>query len=84
MGSQGFFSEQEISVSSKRTARKRQNFIVRFYRETIGELRKVSWPTRTEAINLTRIVIVVILVLSTILGLLDIMFSRFFALILGS
>jgi preprotein translocase subunit SecE len=71
-------------VSSKRTARKRQNFIVRFYRETIGELRKVSWPTRTEAINLTRIVIVVILVLSTILGLLDIMFSRFFALILGS
>jgi preprotein translocase subunit SecE len=71
-------------VASKRVARRQQNFIQRFFRETIGELRKVSWPTRTEAINLTKIVLAVIVVLSAVLGLLDVLFSRFFALILGS
>jgi preprotein translocase subunit SecE len=71
-------------VASKRVARRQQNFIQRFFRETIGELRKVSWPTRTEAINLTKIVLIVIVALSAVLGILDVLFSRFFALILGS
>jgi len=35
---------------------KKENVIVHFYRETVGELRKVSWPTRAEATNLTMIV----------------------------
>ncbi len=71
-------------MASKRVARRQQNFIQRFFRETIGELRKVSWPTRTEAINLTKIVLAVIVALSAVLGILDVLFSRFFALILGS
>ena len=71
-------------MASKRVARRQQNPIQRFFRETAGELRKVSWPTRTEAINLTRIVLIVITVLSMILGLLDVVFSRIFAFILGS
>lgn len=70
-------------MASKRVARRQQNPIQRFARETIGELRKVSWPTRTEALNLTKIVLAVIVVLSIFLGFLDILFTRFFALILG-
>jgi len=50
---------------------KQQNAIVRFYRETLGELRKVSWPTRTEAINLTVIVVIVLIVMAAILGFVD-------------
>lgn len=72
-------------VAGKRSAQKRRvNPVQRFMRETTGELRKVSWPTREEAINLTKIVLVVILVSSSVLGLLDLVFAQVFALILGS
>jgi len=54
-----------------------------FLRETIGELRKVNWPTRKEAIRLTQIVVVVILVMAAILGGLAFLYARFFALIIG-
>ena len=48
-----------------------QNAIVRFYRETIGELRKVSWPTREEALNLTMIVLIVLVAMALLLGAVD-------------
>jgi preprotein translocase subunit SecE len=47
------------------------NAIARFYRETVGELRKVAWPTREEAWNMTLIVLVVLVAMSAFLGLLD-------------
>ena len=49
---------------------------IRYYRETVGELRKVTWPTWMEARNLTIIVLVVILVMATILGLFDFLFAE--------
>ncbi len=48
-----------------------QNAVARFYRETVGELRKVSWPTRAEATNLTVIVIIVLICMAILLGLVD-------------
>jgi preprotein translocase subunit SecE len=59
------------------------NNIRRFVSETIGELRKVSWPTRQEAIRLTQIVIVVIFIMAAVLGGLDWVYSKFFGLLLG-
>ena len=53
----------------------RTNRIQQFTRETIGELRKVTWPTTTEALNLTRIVIIVLFAMAVILGTLDYVFS---------
>jgi preprotein translocase subunit SecE len=50
---------------------KRERSIQRFFRETIGELRRVSWPTRAEALRLTWIVIVVLVVTALFLGLVD-------------
>jgi len=47
---------------------KRQNAIRRFARETVGELRKVSWPTRQEAWQLTQIVLAVLLFMAVFLG----------------
>jgi len=47
---------------------KKQNAIQRFTRETVGELRKVSWPTRQEAWQLTIIVLVVLAFMSVFLG----------------
>ena len=47
------------------------NPIARFYRETIGELKKVSWPTREEALNLTILVIIVLIAMAILLGSVD-------------
>ncbi len=57
--------------------------VQRFFQETIGELRKVSWPTRQEAIRLTEIVIVVIFLMAAVLGGLDWVYSKIFGFILG-
>lgn len=58
------------------------NAIRKWFAETMGELRKVQWPTREEALFLTRIVIVVVAVMSLTLGLLDYIYSQVIALIL--
>jgi len=50
---------------------KKSNPIQSYFRETAGELRKVSWPTRREALQLTGLVIIVMLVVGAILGLTD-------------
>ena len=50
--------------------------IKRWFKETAGELRKVSWPTREEALALTRIVLIVTIIMSAILGVLDFIFAR--------
>ena len=68
---------------NKSSERRQPNRIQRYIKETIGELKKVNWPTRQEAINLTIIVLIVTFAMSAMLGLLDLLFSRVFALILG-
>jgi preprotein translocase subunit SecE len=54
---------------------KRPNAIRRMWTETIGELRRVSWPTVAAARRLTMIVIVVMFLTSFALGLLDKIFA---------
>lgn len=61
------------------------NGVKQFFRETIGELRKVSWPTRKEALNLTWIVLLVIGAMTIYLGvILDSLYTVFFRLLLGA
>jgi len=54
-----------------------------YWRETVGELRKVNWPTRQEATNLTIVVLTVILFMTVLLGLLDVIYAQLFRLILA-
>ena len=58
------------------------NSVRKYFAETIGELRKVKWPTREEALFLTRIVIIVVTVMSLTLGLLDYIYSQAIVLLL--
>ncbi len=51
--------------------------IQRFWRETIGELRKVTWPTPQEAWKMTILVMIVMALMAAILGVLDFIFSQF-------
>ena len=73
-----------MAKADKKSTRKQQNFVTRYLRETTGELRKVTWPTRQEATSLTIVVLIVIALMSAFLGVLDFIYSRFFILILGS
>jgi len=50
---------------------KKSNTIQSFFRETTGELRKVSWPTWPEARQLTLLVLAVMVVMGLILGITD-------------
>ena len=55
---------------------KRSGSRFKFIGETIGELRKVVWLTRREALYLTFLVLVVAIVAGLILGVLDYGFTR--------
>ena len=57
--------------------------ISRFWRETVGELRKVTWPTPKEAWALTKIVLIVTVIMAGILGILDFAFSQLIGLLVG-
>jgi preprotein translocase subunit SecE len=58
--------------------------IQQFIKETIGELRKVTWPTRSEAWNLTVVVLIVLFAMTVFLGTLDLVYSQLFKIILGA
>lgn len=48
--------------------KKKENAIQRYFRETTGELRKVSWPTWPEARRLTVLVLMVMVVVGLFLA----------------
>lgn len=56
----------------------RDNAIARYLRETWIELKKVRWPSRKEATNLTAVVLVVTVAMAIVLGLMDAIFYREF------
>ena len=56
----------------------KDNAITRYFRETWAELKKVRWPTRQEAQNLTLVVLAVTVAMAAILGLLDAFYSWLF------
>ncbi len=70
-------------AAARKPARKQPNAIQRFIRETRGELKKVSWPTREEAWRLTVVVTTVTVFMAAFLGFFDWLFTKLFALILG-
>jgi preprotein translocase subunit SecE len=70
-------------AKTKAASKRRSNPVTRYLRETSAELRKVTWPTRQEAIRLTVIVLIVVSAMSALLGVLDFVFSRIIAFILS-
>ena len=62
---------------------KKENRLQRWWRETLGELRKVSWPTRQDAWRLTKIVLLVMVAMAVVLGVLDWVFSTLISLLLA-
>jgi preprotein translocase subunit SecE len=70
-------------VADKLDRTKKEGRIKRWWKETIGELRKVNWPTPKQAWRLTKIVIVVIIIMGALLGGLDFAFTKLIGWIVG-
>ncbi len=47
-----------------------------FFRQVMAELRKVIWPTRSELINYTTVVIIFVVVMALILAAYDFVFAK--------
>jgi preprotein translocase subunit SecE len=57
--------------------------IVSYFKDTRGELRKVSWPTRRQATNLTLIVLAASVAMAVFLGAVDLLFSTLVRLVIS-
>ncbi len=62
----------------------RRAFSVRAIGEVIGELRRVTWPTREETLRLSIMVIAVAIAMGIFLGLVDLIFARLTGIVLGN
>jgi len=70
-------------VARKKTKGKKENRIVAYLKETQAEIRKVHWPTRKEARNLTSVVLAVTVGMSIFLNGVDNLFSWLVSLVVG-
>ena len=61
-----------------RSGRRKENAILRYFRQTYAELKKVRWPTRRELTNLSLIVLSVTVAMSAFLGVVDWLSSLLF------
>ncbi|MFZ5376591.1 MAG: preprotein translocase subunit SecE [Patescibacteria group bacterium] len=57
--------------------------IKKYFQEVVQELKKVSWPSRQQTINMTMVVIVVSLIIAAYLAGLDIVFQKMMGAVLG-
>jgi preprotein translocase subunit SecE len=71
-----------VKKTPDKKAGKASNPVSRYLRETRGELRKVTWPTREESWRLTLIVIGVSVAMAIFLWLFDSIFSNAIQLLL--
>lgn len=58
--------------------------IIEYFKGVITELKKVSWPTRKEAVRFTIVVVSLSLVFAVFIGALDTLFTYLIQKILGS
>ncbi len=71
-------------AEKEKKARKSENAIQKYIRETTGELRKVSWPTWPDAWRLTQLVLLVMVVMGAFLSLMDALGRELINLVLGA
>jgi preprotein translocase subunit SecE len=67
---------KKVEKAATTATKKKPNRLAKFWRSTIGELRKVSWPTTQEAWRLTKVVLLVLFLMAVLLGVMDFAFSR--------
>jgi preprotein translocase subunit SecE len=64
-------TKKPVAKAEKKETVRKPNWIQARYREIVVELRRVTWPTRRETLNMTGIVLLVLFVMAIFLGLVD-------------
>lgn len=59
------------------------NPVSKYLREALDELKKVSWPTQSQVINQTIVVILITIFIAAFFALLDFVFSNLIRLLIG-
>ncbi len=54
-----------------------------FFREVKNELKKVVFPSKDEVIGSTKVVLVLVLIIATFLGIIDMLLSKLVRLVVG-
>ena len=72
-----------MSNKIEKAKTKKESGISRWWHETTGELRKVTWPTKKEAWQTTKIVLLVMVLIGSLLAVLDSGFTQLISWILS-
>ncbi|MEL7608658.1 MAG: preprotein translocase subunit SecE [Bacillota bacterium] len=75
VGKAGKHNKKQDKKTEKKQGKKRLN-LAHYFKEVLGELKKLSWPTKKELLNYTLTVVAFVLLMSAIIGILDLIFSR--------
>lgn len=59
----------------------KKNRIMKFFRETKSEMKKVSWPSRDQLIRNTGVILAFVVIMTIVLSLVDFGFERLLSLI---
>ena len=70
-------------MAKKKSRVQKDNPVVAYLKQTQAEVRKVHWPSRKEATNLTGVVLAVTVVMSIFLSGMDYLFAQLVRLILS-
>ena len=67
-----------VCVPAGRGGRKGETMkkIIRFFKESYAELKKVTWPSREEVVSSTKVVLVSVILIALALGLVDFLIFR--------
>jgi preprotein translocase subunit SecE len=60
----------------KAPERKEMKKIIRFFKESFAELKKVTWPSREEVASSTKVVLVSVILIAIALGIVDFIIFR--------
>ena len=73
-------------MANENTAKKPSLFsrVKRFFKDIIGELKKIQWPSKKQVINNATVVIVVVIISSIGISLVDYFFGLIIRLFFGS
>ena len=77
MSSKRVAKQKKKKKTAKRQLAKKPRGLQLFYKETIGELRRVSWPTKKEAVGLTKVVVFVMFIMAIFFWATDTVFTYF-------
>ena len=68
-------------AENKNTAKKEK--AMKFFRETKSEIKKVSWPSKTQLLHNTAVILAFVVIMTVFLAVADFVFEKLLAVIAG-